>query len=44
MLLAGVEITSKMLRKVFGRDTNVWPAIEATVESVFAEIEAKHQS
>ena len=44
MLLAGVEITSKSLRKVFGRDANVWPAIEATVESVFAEIEAKHQS
>jgi len=44
LLLAGVEITSKMLRKVFGRDTNVWPAIEATVESVFAEIEAKHQA
>jgi dGTP triphosphohydrolase len=44
MLLAGVEITAKSLRKVFGRDTNVWPAIEATVESVFAEIEAKHQA
>lgn len=42
MLLAGVEITSKALRKVFGRDANVWPAIEATVESVFADIEAKH--
>jgi len=42
MLLAGVEITSKALRKVFGRDANVWPAIEATVESVFADIETKH--
>ena len=44
LLLAGVEVTAKMLRKVFGRDANVWPAIEATVESVFAEIEAKHQA
>lgn len=43
LLLAGVEITAKSLRKVFGRDANVWPAIEAVVESVFADIEAKHQ-
>lgn len=44
LLLAGVELAAKNLRKVFGRDANVWPAIEATVESVFAEIEAKHQA
>lgn len=44
LLLAGVELTSKMLRKVFGRDAKVWPAIEAVVESTFAEIEAKHQA
>ena len=44
LLLAGVEITSKMLRKVFGKDANVWPAIEATIESAFAEIESKHQA
>lgn len=43
LLLAGVEISSKLLRKVFGRDTNVWPAIEATLESAWADIEAKHQ-
>jgi len=43
LLLAGVEITSKSLRKVFGKDAMVWPAIEAVVESVFAEIEAKNQ-
>lgn len=43
LLLAGVELTSKMLRKVFGRDAKAWPAIEAVIESVFAEIEAKHQ-
>jgi dGTP triphosphohydrolase len=43
LLLAGVEVTSKMLKKVFGRDANVWPAIEAVVESTFADIEAKHQ-
>jgi dGTP triphosphohydrolase len=42
LLLAGVEITSKALRKVFGRDANVWPAIEATTESVFADIESKN--
>lgn len=44
LLLAGVEITSKMLRKVFGKDATVWPAIEATIESAFAEIESKHQA
>ncbi len=44
LLLAGVELAAKSLRKVFGRDANVWPAIEATVESVFADIEAKHQA
>lgn len=43
LLLAGVEISSKLLRKVFGRDTNVWPAIEATLESAWADIESKHQ-
>jgi dGTP triphosphohydrolase len=42
LLLAGVEIASKSLRKVFGRDANVWPAIEATMESVFADIESKN--
>lgn len=44
LLLAGVELSSKALKKVFGRDGNVWPAIEAVIESVFAEVEAKHQS
>lgn len=44
LLLAGVELTSKTLRKVFGRDAKVWPAIEAVIESTFAEIEAKHQA
>ncbi len=43
LVLAGVEITGKMLRKVFGRDANVWPAIEAALESAWADIEAKHQ-
>jgi len=42
LLLAGVEMASKALRKVFGRDANVWPAVEAVIESVFAEIDAKH--
>jgi hypothetical protein len=44
MLLAGVEITSKLLRKVFGSNASVWPAIEATLESAWADIEAKHQA
>ena len=43
LLLAGVEVSSKLLRKVFGRDTNVWPAIEATLESAWADIESRHQ-
>lgn len=44
LLLAGVEVTSKMLRKVFGRDGNVWPAIEAAVEAAWADIETRHQA
>lgn len=44
MLLAGVELAAKSLRKVFGRDANVWPAIEATLEGCFADIDAKHSS
>lgn len=43
LILAGVEISSKLLRKVFGRDSAVWPAIEATLESAWADIEHKHQ-
>ena len=42
LLLAGVEIASKALRKVFGKDGSVWPAVEAAMESAWAEIEAKH--
>lgn len=42
LLLAGVEIASKALRKVFGKDGSAWPAIEAALESAWAEIEAKH--
>jgi len=44
LLLAGVELLSKSLKKVFGQDASTWPAIEATVESVFAEIELKGQA
>lgn len=44
LLLAGVEITSKLLRKVFGGNAAIWPAIEATLESAWADIEAKHQA
>ena len=42
LLLAGVEIAGKMLRKVFGRDGATWPAIEATLEACFAEIGERH--
>jgi hypothetical protein len=44
LLLAGVEITSKLLRKVFGNNAAVWPAIEATLESAWADIETRHAS
>lgn len=43
LILAGVEISAKLLKKVFGRDSNVWPAIEATLESAWSDIESKHQ-
>jgi hypothetical protein len=42
LLLAGVEIVSKNLRKIFGRNGSVWPAIEATLEATYADIEARH--
>lgn len=44
LLLAGVEITSKLLRKVFGTNAAIWPAVEATLESAWADIESKHQA
>lgn len=42
LLLGGVEVVSKVLRKVFGTDRNVWPAIEAAIEAAWAEIEIKN--
>ena len=42
LLLAGVEVTAKLLRKVFGRDGQMWPAIEAALEGVWAEIDERH--
>jgi hypothetical protein len=44
LLLAGVEVTSKMLRKVFGKDGSVWPAIEAALEGAWADIEDRHKA
>ena len=41
LLLAGVEVTRKYLAKVYGRDATVWPAIEAILESAYAEIDGK---
>lgn len=43
LLIAGVELTAKQLKKVFGRNAQMWPAIEAVLEAVFTEIEVKHQ-
>ena len=43
LLLAGVEVSAKLLKKVFGRDANVWPAIEATLESAWSDIESRNQ-
>lgn len=42
LLLAGVEVCAKNLRKIFGRNGAVWPAIEATLEATYADIEARH--
>lgn len=41
LLLAGVEVTRKYLAKVYGRDATIWPAIEAILESAYAEIDSK---
>lgn len=43
LLLAGVEVTAKMLRKAFSGQPAIWPAIEAALESTWAEIESRHQ-
>lgn len=44
LLLAGMDVLTKNLRKVYGRDATVWPAIEATVEASWADIEARHKA
>lgn len=44
LLLAGMDVLAKNLRKVYGRDATVWPAIEATVEASWADIEARHKA
>jgi hypothetical protein len=31
-----------MLKKVFGRNAAVWPAIEEAMQSVWADIDARH--
>jgi hypothetical protein len=41
LLLAGVEVTRKYLAKVYGRDATIWPAIEAILESAYAEIDSR---
>jgi hypothetical protein len=44
LLLAGMDVLAKNLRKVYGRDATIWPAIEATVEASWADIEARHKA
>ena len=44
LLLAGMDVLAKNLRKVYGRDQTIWPAIEATVEASWADIEARHKA
>lgn len=44
LLLAGMSVLVKNLRKVYGRDGSVWPAIEAVVEASWADIEARHKA
>lgn len=41
LILAGVEITAKTLRKALGTEP-LWPAIEAAIEAVWADVEARH--
>jgi hypothetical protein len=42
LLLAGVDVAAKFLRKVYGKDGSVWPAIEATLEAAWSDIEQRH--
>lgn len=42
LILSGVDIVAKVLRKAFGRDP-IWPALEAALESTWADIESRHQ-
>lgn len=44
LLLAGVEIASKMLRKVYGGNAQVWPAIEACLMAAFSEVDTKQRA
>jgi hypothetical protein len=42
LILSGVDVVAKTLRKAFGRDP-IWPALEAALESTWADIETRHQ-
>jgi hypothetical protein len=44
LILAGVEVASKMLRKVYGRDASAWPAIESCLDAAWADIESRHKA
>jgi len=44
LILAGVEVASKLLRKVFQSDGATWPAIESTLEAAWADVSERHQA
>jgi hypothetical protein len=44
LLLAGIEVASKMLRATFGKDGSVWPAIEASLEAAWSAVEDRHRA
>jgi hypothetical protein len=41
LLLAGVSVMLKHLKKVYGTDSQAWPVIESLGEAAFAEIDEK---
>lgn len=44
LLLAGVDLSMKYLKKTLGQDQRIWPVIEATLEAAFADVEEKNRS
>lgn len=42
LLLAGVEVAGKYLKKTLGTDTRTWPVIEASLEAAWTDLEEKN--